>query len=241
MADQGPQPSGSVRPDEDRTATPEVLPGRWIAAGALLCAVATLLFYVGSLLGGTKPSPVPTPAADAATARVPEAPTAAPVTDADEPDRLPPSPPVRLEVPALDIDTRLGRVGRTPEGNIGAPDDADTAAWYEKSVSPGELGTTVVVGHVDSTAGPAVFYRLATLEPGAEVRITRADGQVVVFAVDAIRAYPKDEFPARDVLKPRGRPELRLITCGGRFDRRSGYTENVIVFAHMVGKASPIR
>ncbi|WP_458243249.1 sortase domain-containing protein [Streptomyces sp. MAI_2237] len=99
--------------------------------------------------------------------------------------------------------------------------------------SPGEQGTAVVVGHLDTRTGPAVFAALGELGPGHLVELRRADGHSAFCTVDKVRTYAKAHFPNGEVYGARGRPELRLITCGGTYDRRTGYAGNTVVFAHL--------
>jgi sortase (surface protein transpeptidase) len=103
-------------------------------------------------------------------------------------------------------------------------------------VAPGRQGPTVIIGHVDSAAaGPSVFYALGRLHPGDRADVVRADGVTVSYAVTAVAAYPKDAFPTEQVYGPTPGPELRLITCGGSFDRSAGsYRDNTVVFAREV-------
>lgn len=131
---------------------------------------------------------------------------------------------------------RLDRERRLP-----APpdDDANLVGWYEGGPSPGQQGTAVAVGHLDTDDGPAVFAGLAELQRGRLIEVTRADRRTAVYAVDAIKSYEKDGFPNREVYGDRGRPELRLITCGGDYDRRTGYSGNLVVFAHLVETREP--
>ncbi|WP_318658049.1 class F sortase [Streptomyces dioscori] len=120
-------------------------------------------------------------------------------------------------------------------------DKPKLAGWYEGGPSPGEKGTAVVVGHLDTRTGPAVFAGLSTLKPGLLVEALRADGRTAVYTVDAVRVYEKARFPSQEVYGARKRPELRLITCGGVYDRRSGYKSNVVVFAHLTKTLEPSR
>ena len=117
-------------------------------------------------------------------------------------------------------------VGADADGHLEVPplDRPTLAGWYRHGVSPGETGNAVLVGHVDSAAGPAVFFDLGRLRPGDTVRVTRADAQAVAtFAVDGVGSYPKDQLPHRRwSTGPATRPALRLITCGGRFDAVTG-------------------
>jgi hypothetical protein len=147
--------------------------------------------------------------------------------------------PVRLEIPAIGVDTGLQRLGRAGGGTVGGPsgpDKWDVAGWYEEGTRPGDPGSAVILGHVDSTAGPAVFYRLRQLRRGDRVEVVRAGGSRVTFTVDRVEQYDKRRFPTADVYYPTLRPMLRLVTCGGPFDQASGhYTQNVIVFATLSG------
>lgn len=229
------------------------------ALGAILCAMAIVLFFVGSLVRGVSNTPPPEPNENALAAPIGEQPAnsegAQPPphpTDLDTPsdaassgaDRgadtadleLSRSEPTRLVIPALDVDARVTTVGRTSDGKIETPaiDAAADAAWYRLGFAPGELGSAIIVGHVDTEHGPGVFYRLSTLDPNDVIEVERADGTVASFAVEATREYLKTEFPARDIFDPRGRAGLVLITCGGNFDRQSGYDSNVVVYAKLM-------
>jgi sortase (surface protein transpeptidase) len=107
------------------------------------------------------------------------------------------------------------------------------AGWYQDSVTPGEDGPAVILGHVDSArSGPAVFYRLGSLRPGDQITVRRADGSTAAFTVTAAARYAKNHFPTADVYGRLPYPGLRLITCGGSFDRsRGSYRDNIVIFA----------
>ncbi|UGT56394.1 class F sortase [Nocardia asteroides] len=145
------------------------------------------------------------------------------------------SAPVRLEIPRIGLDTSPGRSGTTASGSLAAPDDFARATWFEPGASPGEAGPAVILGHVDSTSGPAVFFRLGELSAGDEVRVTRADGRTARFVVDRTESVDKTQFPTDRVFADDGTARLRLITCGGTFDPAHGrYLANVIVYATSV-------
>lgn len=157
-----------------------------------------------------------------------------------EPLSLPSSDPVALDIPAIGVQSTLLHLGLTPERRLEVPapgPDYNKAAWYKHSATPGSLGPAILLGHVDSAAeGPSVFYKLGDLQPQDRVLVTRADGQVAVFAVDKIGRYPKDDFPTALVYGETDHAALRLITCGGVFDRGTGhYLDNIVVFATLVG------
>jgi sortase (surface protein transpeptidase) len=143
-----------------------------------------------------------------------------------------PALPVRLQIPAIDVSTSLVKLGRLPDGSLEVPKDWDTAGWYDKGPRPGQPGPAVILGHVDSKTGPAVFYQLRALRPGDTVRVGLADGRILVFRVQRVQRYPKDRFPTEAVYFPTLNRELRLITCGGEFDYAAGsYRDNIVVYA----------
>jgi sortase (surface protein transpeptidase) len=132
------------------------------------------------------------------------------------------------------------RVGLNPDGTVEVPplDRADETGWYANGPTPGELGPAVVLGHVDSRTGPAVFFRLRELRAGDTVDIARRDGSTATFRVTAVERVPKSDFPAERVYGDLDHAGLRLITCGGSFDpSRASYIDNVIVYAVLTGTA----
>jgi len=151
------------------------------------------------------------------------------------------SRPVALDIPAIGVHARVGEVGLQPNGTIGVPPlfaDPDEAAWYRYSPTPGQIGPSVIVGHVDNVYGPAVFFRLGALEPGDEIEVTLADGVVTRFVVDGVRSFPKARFPTSLVYGPTNYAALRLVTCGGPFDTSTRqYLDNTVVFASLVPAA----
>jgi Sortase domain len=144
--------------------------------------------------------------------------------------------PVRLTVPAIGVDTELTGIGVDGAGALVPPADFSLAGWFTASPAPGATGPAVIAGHVDDRSGPAVFYRLEDLSPGDLVAVARADGTTVRFTVTRVTSYPKRAFGTEEVYGPTTGPELRLITCGGAFDRsRRSYEDNVVVFARQAG------
>lgn len=149
------------------------------------------------------------------------------------------SAPVKLDIPAVSIHTRLLRLGLNRDGTLQVPWKPLLAGWFTGSPTPGELGPAVIAGHVDSwSTGPAVFYRLGEVRPGDQIVVTRTDGTVAQFRADAVRAYSKDAFPTETVYGNTDRSALRLITCGGWNSARQAYDGNVVVFAHLVRRLS---
>src|SRR5262249_55622183 len=145
------------------------------------------------------------------------------------------SVPVHLDIPAIRVSTSLMALGLDADGTIAVPplSRAAPAGWYRYLVTPGEIGPAVILGHVDTARdGPAVFYRLRELRPGDIVTVRRVDGRTARFAVDRVAEYPKSAFPTQEVYGSVGYPALRLVTCGGAFDRVHGeYRGNVVVYA----------
>ncbi|WP_199844517.1 class F sortase [Streptomyces sp. DSM 15324] len=150
---------------------------------------------------------------------------------------LPPSPPTRIRIPALHVDAPLTGLSLTPAGSLAAPpaNRENLASWYEAGTTPGERGTAIVAGHVDTADGPAVFYDLGALRKHSTVEVDRRDGTVAVFTVDAVEVYDARHFPDARVYGAAARPELRVITCGGAYAKTTGYQGNVVVFAHLTG------
>lgn len=155
------------------------------------------------------------------------------VSDGAVPAASATSPPVELAIPVIGVDTRLEGVRLDPDGSLAAPTDFDHAGWYSDGPAPGAAGApAVIVGHVDSTKGPAVFYRLRDLRVGDPILFRRADGTTVKLVVYKTAQFAKSAFPAPSVYAATGQPEVRLITCTGEFDKATGhYLGNFVVFA----------
>ncbi|WP_329085659.1 class F sortase [Streptosporangium sp. NBC_01469] len=140
--------------------------------------------------------------------------------------------PVRLRVPAIGVSTTVIALKLDARNKLVAPARFDRVGWNKAGPEPGEAGAAVIAGHVDSRTGPAVFYRLGKLRPGHRVHVDRADGSTVTFTVRRLARFPKSRIPDGQVYGSSKGAELRLITCGGTFDRkRRSYRDNVIVFA----------
>ncbi len=142
--------------------------------------------------------------------------------------------PTRIEIPSIGVSSSLLRLGKAKDGTVEVPGPWDVAGWYADGPRPGDSGSAVILGHVDSKSGPAVFYRLRELRPGDQIEVSRADGSKVTFMVDRTAQYLKKRFPTDEVYYPTLEPSLRLVTCGGEFDHSVGhYKSNIIVFASM--------
>ncbi|SFO38316.1 Sortase family protein [Geodermatophilus obscurus] len=140
--------------------------------------------------------------------------------------------PLRVRVPAIGVDSGLVDLGLDAAGALEAPAGPALAGWYAQGPAPGDVGPAVLAGHVDSRVGPAVFFRLQELSAGDEVLVDRSDGTTARFTVDRVERHPKDAFPTDAVYGPTADAQLRLVTCGGDFDRAArSYADNVVVFA----------
>lgn len=222
-----------------------------LAAAAVLLALGGGATVVAGLHGRPGPPAPPltavSAAADpapttAATGTPPASPSPVPVPTtpaAPEPDLGPilaASVPVALDIPSIGVHTRgLVPLNVGPDAVLPPPADPATAGYYAGGPTPGQLGPAVIAAHVDSRSGPAVFYRLGELTAGALVHVTRQDGSVATFTVDAVRRYAKAQFPTQLVYgSGTDRAEIRLITCGGAYDRSTGhYVDDVVVFGHL--------
>ncbi|WP_412077017.1 class F sortase [Streptomyces xanthophaeus] len=204
---------------------------RLLLAAALLsaaltgCGSATTPAAPGATAdaGATAAPPDVTPAA------VPAAPaTASP---------LPASEPVRVRIPAAGVDTSpVLKLGLAGDGTVEVPSVADAGkiGWYTKGVTPGETGPAVLIGHFDTARGPAVLKDVSKVRPGDEITVSRADGGAAVFRVRELEQVDKKAFPTDKVYGDTARPELRVITCGGRIT--DGHRpDNVILYADLVG------
>jgi len=196
-----------------------------VIAGAALVAVAGVTLAMVVDHAGQAGPPEPPPSAARPMPSVPG--HVAPLRS---------SRPLRLEIPKIRVTTALMPLGLNPDHSLEVPPlaRAQEAGWYRFGPTPGAKGAAVIAGHVDTTRGPAVFFRLGRLRPGDVVRVEREDGRTATFRVDSVEAVPKSAFPTRKVYGRVGYPALRLITCGGSFDRASGhYTNNIIVYGHL--------
>ncbi|MFG2598229.1 class F sortase [Streptomyces sp. NPDC048462] len=198
-------------------------PRRTLAAGLIPAAAAALVLLPGS--------PLAEPGGGAASRSGPPATAAAPL-----PGALPAARPVRIDIPGLRVSAPLVDLTLDGRGKLGVPDPADRnlAGWYRDGVTPGSPGNAIVVAHVDTATGPAAFAGLDALPPGATVEVRRADRRIAAFRIYAVREYEKRDFPSDRVYGPTKDAQLRLLTCGGAYDRDAGgYQSNVVAFARL--------
>ena len=140
--------------------------------------------------------------------------------------------PVRVQIPAIGVDSTLVDLGIGANKAIEVPADPARVGWLDTTPAPGQQGPAVLAGHVDSVTGPAVFFHLKQLKVGDAISVTRRDGTAVSFTVDGVQTYAKTAFPTQETYGPVPVPALRLITCGGSYIKSAGgYQDNVVVFA----------
>jgi sortase (surface protein transpeptidase) len=153
------------------------------------------------------------------------------------PEPLAASAPTRVTVPSISAESTLVPTGLQPDGSLEVPPVSEPmqASWFNGSPTPGEVGPSVILGHVNGNGQPGIFAELSKVVAGSEVLVDRADGRRAVFQVSRIVTIPKDSFPTDQVYNDTPNPQLRLITCGGDYDRANrSYLSNVIVYADLV-------
>lgn len=216
-------PSSAQPPEPEPDASGAARGGRLVLWGV------AILFLAVSMFGGhhgSFPAPRATPASGASS-------TGRPPVGAG----LPRSEPTRLVIPKIGVDAPFTQLTLGPAGALQPPPAANTdlVGWYAKGAAPGEKGTAIIAGHVDTKVSAAVFVNLDQLDTGDRFSVERADGRTANFVVDSAETFAKDDFPSDRVYADAPRPEVRLITCAGDYDHTvKDYTDNLVVFAHLV-------
>ncbi len=186
--------------------------------------------------GPQVPRPVPAPAVTN------PAPTPAAAPSNATGPAVPRSVPVALRVPAIGVDVSLSTLGLNPDRTVQVPTDFQQPGWFGLGPSPGQTGSSVILGHVDSYKGPAVFFRIRDLQVGDQVAVDLADGATAHFRVTAVAMYAKDQFPAQQVYAPHGGSALQLVTCGGTFDTHTrSYLSNIVAYTTLVATTPATR
>jgi sortase (surface protein transpeptidase) len=238
---------GRMRRDSKTGRRPRRRAPSLLGLGSLLAAALLLVALAGVLVtvGGESEQPVVSVAGATDIGAEPAArqlPQPAPLADAPPADarrsharkrRAVRAPrPVRIVIPAIGVRAPVVPLGVDRAGALEVPRDVSKTGWWTGGARPGERGPAVIAGHVDSQAGPAVFFRLGDLRRGDAISVDRADGSRVWFHVARSAHHPKARFPTAKVYGPTGKPALRLITCSGAFDRTTGhYRDNTVVYA----------
>ena len=139
--------------------------------------------------------------------------------------------PAAVRIPVIGVDAEVVTLGLDAGGALEVP-PYDKAGWFGGGPKPGEAGAAVIAAHVDSRTGPAVFFRLRALQAGDTISVDYDDGTTETFVVSGADTYAKVDFPTARVYGSTTERALRLITCSGRFDRRTGtYVDNLVVWA----------
>lgn len=203
----------------------------WIVR--IICALAVLFGFfgqvmipAGGIVGAANPPPNTINANVPARTFIRRLGNAAPA-----PPRV--GQPLRLKIPAINVDAAIEQVGQTPDGSMDVPKNFDNTAWYDLGARPGELGNAVVAGHVDSTRGKAVFWDLSKLVGGDQIVVVGDDNVERTFVVTASEAYTRADVPLDRVFGATTDTHLNLITCDSRsaFDRTRGeYAGNLVVY-----------
>jgi hypothetical protein len=148
---------------------------------------------------------------------------------------VPRSGPETLAIPAIGVHIAVGRLGLQSDGEVEVPATTHTVGWFVHGVTPGQIGSAVILGHVDSYLGPGIFFELKTLKANDVIIVTLADGTVTRFRVNKVVQYAKTDFPDQLVFGSHGTRSLQLVTCGGPFDPSTGhYLANIVVFSRLV-------
>jgi hypothetical protein len=231
MTGSGPYPAG----DDRRPA------GRW-AVIAVVVLVAAGWVAIGVHYRDRTSAPAAAPALRPAAAGTP------PARSRSGPSSMPTRPvaavarsvPVRLRIPALGLTVGVSELGLNPDRTVQVPTDFQLPGWFRLGPTPGQVGSAVILGHVDSYRGPAVFFRLRSLRVADRIEVSLADGTVARFAVRAVATYLKRDFPARQVYGSHGDRALQLVTCGGAFDHVArSYLSNIVVYTSLVAVIPP--
>jgi len=201
---------------------------RVLAVAGVAVAIAAVAAGVGPVLDQVRSRAAPA----AVTGTVRPATTWPPMRPPAGHSRPVPVRPLVVTVPAIGVQSRLVPLRLDRAGALQPPQEYGRAGWYAGGPTPGDPGPAVIAGHVDSRAGPAIFFRLRELRPGDSVVVTRSDGRTARFRVVGVDRYPKNRFPTQRVYGPTPDRALRLITCGGSFDyARRSYRDNVVAYA----------
>ncbi|SEG34844.1 Sortase family protein [Nonomuraea solani] len=212
---------------------------RVVAGGAVVVSLGGVLLIGLGLSGMLGGEPEPRAAVRNETGQAPAPLDGVPLSRRAEPMRA--ARPTAVYIPSIGVAAPLMELGLDAKGAIENPpfDPPNQAGWYRYGPVPGQRGAAVITGHLDTRTGPAVFARLGSVKRGDQVQVLRADRTVAVFVVDKIEHTPKSGFPAKKVYAKLPYAGLRLVTCGGAFDKRAhSYQDNTIVYAHL---AAPYR
>lgn len=209
-----------------------------VARSLLVLTVLLLLAGAGCVVAGLRehhhPLAGPVPQRPVSPARAPTSP-APPATTSTVPPVVARSVPIAVRIPAIGLSAWVTQLGLNADGTVQVPTNVKAPGWFAPGPSPGQVGSAVLLGHVDSYQGPGVFFQLRTLQPGNQITVNLADGIVATFKVTSVATYQKTQFPDQQVYGSNGSSELQLVTCGGTFDSQTGhYLSNIVVYSSFV-------
>lgn len=226
----------SPTPPADSPGHDESAPAREGSHSKVMLGAAAILVLAVTLFGGNDKSSPEVPRAPLVVPASVPAPPRGQAAGQPAGRQLPRSRPVRLLIPKISVDAPFTDLAIGPTGRLEPPPAYDTnlVGWHAKGVSPGEAGTAIIAGHVDTVTSAAVFVDLGALVKGDVFHVDRADGRRASFVVDSVETFEKDNFPSRRVYADTARAEVRLITCAGDYDHAArDYKDNLVVFAHL--------
>jgi sortase (surface protein transpeptidase) len=209
-----------------------------VARSLLVLTVLLLLAGAGCVVAGLQEhhhplaGPVPQRPVSPARASTSQAPAA---TTSTVPPVVARSVPIAVRIPAIGLSVWVTQLGLNADGTVQVPTNVKAPGWFAPGPSPGQVGSAVMLGHVDSYQGPGVFFQLRTLQPGNQITVNLADGVIATFKVTSVATYQKTQFPDQQVYGSNGSSELQLVTCGGTFDSQTGhYLSNIVVYSSFV-------
>jgi LPXTG-site transpeptidase (sortase) family protein len=211
-----------------------------ISRSLLVLTALLLLAGVGCVVAGLQEhrhplaGPVPQRPVSSGRAKTPHA-HAVTTPSVPTPAVVARSVPIAVRIPAIGLSVWLTQLGQNADGTVEVPTSVKVPGWFSPGPSPGQVGSAVILGHVDSYQGPGVFFQLRTLRPGDQITVNLADGVVATFQVKSVVMYQKTQFPDQQVYGSSGSSELQLVTCGGTFDSQTGhYLSNIVVYSSFV-------
>lgn len=233
-----PEPDGQAEPPARWTQVGRH-PATLVVLGVVLGVIAAAIFFHAA---GSPASAVASGASTAAPSAAPSV-GVVPIPPASGPAGagLLHVRPTAVRIPALGVHSNLLQLGLNGDGSLQVPTDYTKAGWYDQGPYPGDANSppALIVGHVDSDHGPAIFYRLSELQVGDKAFVKRADGSTATFVVYRTGSFSKARYPASSIYASSQRPELRLITCTGQFDQQSGYLSNFVAFLTLKSSKGP--
>lgn len=213
-------------------------PSNWFVA-ALVMLLIGAGFIASSLRGGNEPGPdaLPTVTGHSAAGQTNAQKAMAARSQAARAAAR--SVPVSIRIPAIGVSVSLSELGLNADKSAQVPTKYEEPGWFKLGPTPGQVGSAVILGHVDDKQGPAVFFALKTLKNGDKVDVSLTNGVVSHFVVQTVETYSKSQFPSAKVYASHGYSALQLVTCGGKFDKAAGHYESNVVAYTTLASTSP--